>query len=66
MNNSIAFAEVRKLLESAGYALLKIHADRRVFIKRGYPVISFPVKDKRVRETYYNRIKTILEIRNLI
>jgi predicted RNA binding protein YcfA (HicA-like mRNA interferase family) len=46
------FAEVKKLLERAGYQLVRVHGSHHYFVKPGRPPLSIPVHQGKVKPYY--------------
>lgn len=54
------FAEVRKLLEGAGYSLARISGSHHVFTKPGANLVSIPVHRGKVKPFYVRQVEKII------
>jgi predicted RNA binding protein YcfA (HicA-like mRNA interferase family) len=61
MPSPVRFAEVRELLEGAGYELVRISGSHHIFAKEGADLVSIPVHKNLVKYGYVRRIKKIIE-----
>jgi predicted RNA binding protein YcfA (HicA-like mRNA interferase family) len=61
MPSEARFAEVRKLLEGAGYALVRISGSHHIFEKANAQHIVIPVHRGKVKPFYVREIKKITE-----
>lgn len=57
MPSPVRFAVVKKLLESKGYALTRIHGSHHIFEKAGQRPQSIPVHNNQVLHVYYRKAK---------
>ena len=53
------FAEVKKMLEHAGYCLVRIHGSHHYFTKPGEQPISIPVHRGKVKAYYVRQVEKI-------
>jgi predicted RNA binding protein YcfA (HicA-like mRNA interferase family) len=60
MENEVRFAEVRKLLENAGWTLKRIAGSHHVFTKPGCRPYPVPVHRGKVAGVYVKEIKKIV------
>ncbi len=51
------FSEVKKLLERAGYRLVRISGSHHVFAKPGEQLFSIPVHQGKVKPTYVRQVE---------
>jgi predicted RNA binding protein YcfA (HicA-like mRNA interferase family) len=61
MQGDVRFAEVRRLLESHGWSLSRIHGSHHIFNKPGKGILSVPVHHQKVKRPYVRKIKKALE-----
>ncbi|WP_425615341.1 type II toxin-antitoxin system HicA family toxin [Anatilimnocola sp. NA78] len=61
MPSPVRFAEVRKLLEEAGYELARISGSHHIFVKDGSDLVSIPVHKGLVKYGYVRRIQKIID-----
>jgi predicted RNA binding protein YcfA (HicA-like mRNA interferase family) len=54
------FSEVKKMLEEAGYRLVRIGGSHHCFAKPGAPLVSIPVHHGKVKPHYVNEIEKIV------
>jgi predicted RNA binding protein YcfA (HicA-like mRNA interferase family) len=59
MASEMRFGEVRKLLESKGYTLHRIHSSHFIFVKPGVPHMSVPVHHGKVKPSYVRKIQKL-------
>ncbi len=59
MSSERRFAEVRKMLEDAGYALVRIHSSHHYFTKPGAQPVSIPVHQGKVKPHYVREVEKI-------
>ena len=60
MASESRFADVRRLLERAGYSLARIHGSHHNFVKRGARGISVPVHQGKVKPVYVRQVKKLI------
>lgn len=60
MASAVRFAEVRKLLERAGYRLVRVSGSHHVFTKAGRAPVSIPVHRQRVKSFYVRQVEKII------
>jgi predicted RNA binding protein YcfA (HicA-like mRNA interferase family) len=58
--NDIRFADIRRLLESHGWSLVRIRGSHHIFSKPGAGSTSVPVHGGKVKHAYYRKIKKLL------
>lgn len=61
MPSKMRFAEVRRMLESAGYELVRINGSHHIFSKEGASPVSIPVHKGLVKYGYVRRIQKIID-----
>lgn len=61
MPSPVRFAEVRKLLEAAGYTLARVSGSHHIFVKEGVDLVSIPVHKNLVKHGYVRRVKKIID-----
>ncbi len=61
MASEVRFAEIRKLLERAGYQLVRVSGSHHIFAKSGKQLLSIPVLKGRVKPFYVRQIQHIIE-----
>ena len=61
MPGEVRFADVRRMLERAGYRLARIHGSHHYFIKANEQPLSIPVHRGKVKPFYVRKIKKIIE-----
>jgi predicted RNA binding protein YcfA (HicA-like mRNA interferase family) len=54
------FAEVRAMLEGAGYALDRISGSHHIFTKPGADLVSIPVHHGKVKPFYVRKVEKIV------
>jgi predicted RNA binding protein YcfA (HicA-like mRNA interferase family) len=54
------FSEVKKMLEQAGYRLVRICGSHHCFVKSGAPLVSIPVHQGKVKPYYVSEVEKIL------
>ena len=59
MASEVRFAEVRKMLERAGYALVRVHGSHHYFGKAGQQPVSIPVHRGKVKPYYVRQVERI-------
>ena len=52
---------MRKLLEQAGYQLVRVHSSHHIFAKAGQSPLSIPVHRGKVKAFYVRQVKKILQ-----
>jgi predicted RNA binding protein YcfA (HicA-like mRNA interferase family) len=55
------FAEVRKILEQAGYTLARIKGSHHSFTKPNSPIVVIPVHRGKVNAIYVHQVEKLLE-----
>lgn len=60
MAGPVRFAVVRKMLERAGYSLVRIRGSHHVFAKPGRLPVSIPVHHGKVKAFYVKQIEQLL------
>ena len=55
------FSEVRKMLEGAGYRLVRIHGSHHYFTKPGEQAVSIPVHRGKVKPYYVRQVEKICQ-----
>ncbi len=61
MPNETRFAEVRKMLETAGYRLARIGGSHHYFIKPGEQPFSIPVHHGKVKPYYVRQAEKLCQ-----
>src|SRR5688572_8210974 len=61
MPSDMRFTEVCRMLESAGFELVRIRGSHHVFAKEGASPVSIPVHNGLVKYGYVRRIQKIIE-----
>jgi predicted RNA binding protein YcfA (HicA-like mRNA interferase family) len=61
MPSEVPFRDLRRLLESHGYALSRISGSHHIFTKPGSLPISIPVHKNKVKHVYVRKTKAICE-----
>lgn len=61
MPSPIRYTKVRKLLESAGWRLVRVHGSHHIFERIAGPLVSIPVHNGEVKAFYVRRIQKIIE-----
>jgi predicted RNA binding protein YcfA (HicA-like mRNA interferase family) len=59
MASEMRFAEVRKMLEKAGYRLVRISGSHHCFAKPGETLVSIPVHQGKVKTHYVREVEKI-------
>ncbi len=59
MPSEVRFAEVRKMLENAGYRLARISGSHHCFAKPGETLIVIPVHAGKVKHHYVREVEKI-------
>lgn len=54
------FAEVRKVLERAGYRLARVSGSHHLFVKEGTALVSIPVHQGKVKPFYVRQVAKIV------
>ncbi len=55
------FADVQRMLESAGYRLERIRGSHHLFTKPGAPLVVVPVHRGKVKPYYVRQIEKLVE-----
>ncbi len=55
------FAEVRKILERAGWRLARVSGSHHCFTKPGETLLSIPVHQGKVKPYYVRQVEKIIE-----
>jgi predicted RNA binding protein YcfA (HicA-like mRNA interferase family) len=61
MPSEVRFSEVQKMLERAGYRLVRISGSHHCFAKPGESLVSIPVHQGKVKTHYVRQVKKICE-----
>ena len=61
MPSEVPFAELRKTLEQAGYALVRISGSHHIFAKAGESPLSIPVHHGKVKAFYARQVEKIVK-----
>jgi len=56
------FSEVKKLLERAGYRLVRISGSHHYFTKAGEPPFSIPVHHGKVKPYYVRQVEKVFQV----
>jgi predicted RNA binding protein YcfA (HicA-like mRNA interferase family) len=64
MPGEVRFGVVRKLLERAGYSLVRVSGSHHIFERAGRPLVSIPVHHGKVKPYYVRQVKRIVEAEN--
>ena len=59
MASEVRFAIVKGMLESKGYELARIRGSHHIFTKKGHPLLSIPVHNKKVLPKYVKDVKKL-------
>jgi predicted RNA binding protein YcfA (HicA-like mRNA interferase family) len=59
MAGEVRFAEVKKMLERAGYQLVRVHGSHHYFVKPGQQPVSIPVHRGKVKPYYVRQVERI-------
>lgn len=59
MASEVRFAVVRKILERAGYRLVRVSGSHHCFTKRGELPVSIPVHQGKVKAYYVRQVEKI-------
>jgi predicted RNA binding protein YcfA (HicA-like mRNA interferase family) len=54
------FAEVRRMLERAGYVQARVHGSHHIFVKPGAGGVSIPVHKGKVKPVYVRQVERII------
>jgi predicted RNA binding protein YcfA (HicA-like mRNA interferase family) len=60
MASPVRFAIVRKQLEAAGWALVRISGAHHIFDRPGGPLVSIPVHNNQVKPFYARQVEKII------
>ncbi len=60
MPSEVRFAEVKKLLEQAGFAHVRTAGSHHIFERSGSPLLSIPVHRGKVKPYYVQKIKRLI------
>lgn len=60
MPSPVRFAAVSKMLEAAGYKLVRISGAHHIFTRPGSPLVSIPVHRNQVKPFYVRQIEKLL------
>ncbi len=60
MANEKRFAEVRRMLEKAGYQLERVRGSHHTFTESGVPPVIVPVHRGKVKPYYVRQIKKLV------
>ena len=61
MSSEVRFAELKRMLERAGYRLERIRGSHHVFTKAGASPVVVPVHRGKVKHYYVRQIKKLVE-----
>ncbi|HEX3654246.1 MAG TPA: type II toxin-antitoxin system HicA family toxin [Pirellulales bacterium] len=61
MASNRRFAEVKKMLERAGYTLARVRGSHHAFTKPNHPIIVIPVHRGKVKAIYVRQIEKLGE-----
>jgi predicted RNA binding protein YcfA (HicA-like mRNA interferase family) len=61
MPSRTRFAEVQKMLDRAGYRLVRVRGSHHCFAKPGEPLLSIPVHQGKVKPYYVRQVQKICE-----
>jgi predicted RNA binding protein YcfA (HicA-like mRNA interferase family) len=61
MTSEMRFSEVRKMLEAAGYRLVRVHGSHHYFTKPGEPPLSIPVHHGKVKPYYVRQVEKLCQ-----
>jgi predicted RNA binding protein YcfA (HicA-like mRNA interferase family) len=61
MAGDMRFFEVRKMLEKAGYELVRISGSHHYFVKPGEQPFSIPVHQGKVKPYYVREVKKVCQ-----
>lgn len=61
MASNRCFAEVKKMLERAGYTLARVRGSHHAFTKPNHPIIVIPVHRGKVKAIYVRQIEKLGE-----
>lgn len=61
MASEARFGVIAKMLEGAGYRLVRVSGSHHIFEKPGRPLLSIPVHRGKVKPYYVRQIKRIVE-----
>ena len=61
MPSEMRFSEVQKMLERAGYRLVRISGSHHCFAKPGETLLSIPVDQGKVKPFYVRHVEKICE-----
>lgn len=64
MPSPARFAEVRKMLEAAGYRLVRVSGSHHIFTREGSPLVSIPVHKNKVKPFYVRQIEKLIAEEN--
>jgi predicted RNA binding protein YcfA (HicA-like mRNA interferase family) len=54
------FSEIRRMLEGAGYSLVRISGSHHIFTKPGQELVSIPVHRAKVKPLYVRQVEKIV------
>jgi predicted RNA binding protein YcfA (HicA-like mRNA interferase family) len=60
MSGEARFAEVRRMLERAGYTLVRVFGSHHMFEKAGQELLSISVHRGKVKSFYVRQVKKIV------
>jgi predicted RNA binding protein YcfA (HicA-like mRNA interferase family) len=63
MASEMRFSEVKKMLEKAGYQLVRISGSHHYFVKSGEQPFSIPVHYGKVKPYYVREVKKVCQDR---
>jgi predicted RNA binding protein YcfA (HicA-like mRNA interferase family) len=61
MASEMRFSEVRKMLEKAGYRLVRISGSHHYFVKPGEEPFSIPVHHGKVKPYYVRQVENVCQ-----
>ncbi len=61
MSDSFPFRDLRRRLEEAGWALVRVRGSHHVFTKAGEPQMVLPVHGGKVKRVYERKVKKAIE-----
>ena len=60
MASEAPFSVVRRMLENAGYTLVRIASSHHIFTKPGKMLVSIPVHKGKVKPVYVRKVEKII------
>ena len=61
MPSDVRFADLERMLERAGWTLVRVSGSHHIFSRPGHTPISIPVHRKKVKHVYVTKVSKVIE-----